>query len=139
MKESLIALRQLFISDQEFPESVEPGVRCLDDPTSILRRTSASALLSRDSWGIAMSADLIASGFTVISLIRIQESLSSFREGDDDGIKDRSELADVMSVGPGDDQRQRDATAVHQKVALGSFFSPGLSGSDQSFLVRGVL
>jgi hypothetical protein len=139
MKESLIALRQLFISDQEFPESVEPGVRCLDDPTSILRRTSASALLSRDSWGIAMSADLIASGFTVISLIRIQESLSSFREGDDDGIKDRSELADVMSVGPCNGQRQRDATPVHQYVALGSFFSPGPSDSARLLPAQGEL
>jgi hypothetical protein len=34
-------------------------------------------------------------------------------------------LTDVMSVGPGNDQRQRDATAVHKDMALASLFSPG--------------
>ena len=34
-----------------------------------------------------------------------------------------------MSVCSGHDDRARDATAVHQKVALASIFSPGPSGS----------
>ena len=60
-----------------------------------------------------MGRYLLASRFTVISLIRIQEPLFSLRKGHDGSFEYRGELADVMSVGPGDDQRQRDATAVH--------------------------
>ena len=139
MKESLVAFRQLLISDEKLSKPVEPGVRRFHDPTSILRRTSASALLSCDSWGVTPSADLLANRFPVISLIRIQEPLSSLRKGDDDGIEHCGELTDVMSMGPGDDQRQRDATAVHQKMTLASLFSPGLSDSDRLLPVREAL
>ena len=113
MEERLVAFRQLLISDEKFSESVEPRVRRLHDPASILRRTSASAPLPCDSWGVPPDADLLANRFPIISLIRIQETLSSLRKGDDDGIEHCGELADIMSMGPGDDQRQRDATCVH--------------------------
>ena len=109
-------------------------MRRFHDPASILRRTSASALLPCDSWDIPPDADLLANRFPVIPLIRIQETLSSLRKGDDDGIEHCGELADVMSMGPGDGKRQRDATCVHQEMTLASFFSPGLSDSDPLLL-----
>lgn len=40
----------------------------------------------------------------------------------------RIELLAVMYVGPCHDERQRDATAVHQQVALAAFFFPDPSG-----------
>ena len=46
-----------------------------------------------------------------------------------DGVKDGCKLADIMSVCPGHDDRQRDATTVHQQVALAPIFSPDPSGS----------
>ena len=139
MKEGLIAFRLLLISDQELSEPVEPGVCRLDDPTTVLWWTPASALPPSDPWGVSPSSDLLAKRFAVISLIRIQEPQSSSRKGNDDGIKDCGELTDVMSMGPGDDQRQRDATAVHQKMPLASLFSPGLLGSDRLLPVREAL
>jgi len=110
-------------------------MRRFHDPASILRRTPASSLLSCDSWSITPDANLFSDGFTVISLIRIQETLRSLRKSDDDGIEHGGELTDVMSIRPGDDQRQRDATCVHQEMALASFFSPGLSDSDPLLLL----
>ena len=139
MKERLIAFRELLIPDQELSESVEPGVCRLDDPTTVLWWTPASALLSCDPWSVTPDADLVANRFSVISLIRIQESPSSLRKGNHDGIEHCGELANVMSMGPADDQRQRDATGVHQDVTLASLFSPGLSGLDQLLPARGVL
>ena len=41
---------------------------------------------------------------------------------DDDGGEYLVNLFAVMEVGPGHDERQRDATAVHQQVALAAFF-----------------
>ena len=139
MKESLIAFRQLLISDQKLSKPIEPGMRRLHDPTPVLRRTSSSTLLPCDPWGVSPSADLLANRFAVISLIRIQEPQSSLGKRNDDGIKDCGELTYVMSMGPGDDQRQRDATAVHQKMPLASLFSPGLLGSDRLLPVREAL
>ncbi len=111
-------------------------MRRFHDPASILRRTPASALLPCDSWSVTPDADLLANRFPVISLIRIQEALSSLRKGDDDGIEHCGDLTDIMSMGPGDDQRQRDATCVHQEMTLASFFFPGLSDSDPLLLSR---
>ncbi len=136
MKERLVAVRQLLISDEKLSKPVEPGVRRFHDPASILRRTAASALLPCDSWSVTSDADLLANRFPVIPLIRIQETLSSLRKSDDDGIEHCGKLTDIMSMGPGDDQRQRDATCVHQEMTLASFFSPGLSDSDPLPLSR---
>ena len=47
---------------------------------------------------------------------------------DHDGLQHLLELCDVMLIGPGHDERQRDATAVHQQVALAPFFFPDRSG-----------
>ena len=86
-----------------------------------------------------MGGYLLARRLTVIPLIRVQEPLSPFWKGHNDGIKDCHKLTDVMSIRPGDDQRQRGATAVHKNMAFASLFFPGLSGSDQLHLERGVL
>ena len=139
MKESLITFRQLLIPDQELTKPVEPGVRRLHDPTPVLRRTPPSALLSYDPWRVASDADLLADRFAVVSFIRIQKPLPSLGKSNDDGVEHCGELADVMSMSPGNDQRQRDATGVHQEMALASLFSPGLSDSDQSLLAREAL
>ena len=43
---------------------------------------------------------------------------------DHDRVEHLVEPFAVMNVGPGHDDRQRNATAVHQQVALGALFSP---------------
>jgi len=134
MNQRFVAFRELLIPDEELPEPIEPGMGRLHHPASVFRGTSASALLSCDPWCIASCADLLANGFAVIPLIRIQEPLPFVRKGNDDGIEHGSKLTDVMSVRPGNDQRQRDATAVHQKVPLAPLFSPDLWDSGQSLL-----
>ena len=101
------------------------------DPTSVLRRTSTSALLSCDPWSIATEANLLADRPAIVPLIRIQEP-PPLGKGNDDCIEYFGELTDIMSMGPGNDQRQRDAMSVHEEVPLASFFSPGLSGSGRS-------
>ena len=113
-------------------------MRGLHDPTTVLRRPPATPLLSCDSWSIASETDLFTDRLTVISLIRIQEGAPSLRAGNDNWIEHRDNLGDVMSMGPGDGKRQRDATGVHQKMALASLFSPDLSGLDRLLPEQGV-
>lgn len=138
MNEGLVTFHKLLIPDKQLPEPVEPGVRCLNNPPPVLRRAPSSPLLPDDSRCIASGANLLTNRFSIISLIRIQKPLSFVRKGNDHGIKHGTELADVMSVRSGNDQRQRDATCVHQEMALGPFFSPDPWDSGQSPLVQGV-
>ena len=49
----------------------------------------------------------------------------------DDCIEHPFELADIMSMGPGYDDRQRDSTAVHQQMTLAAIFFPDPSGWDR--------
>ena len=137
MEKCFIAFSQLLISHQKLPKAIEPGVRSFYHPTSVLRRTPPSPLLSCDPWGVPPEANLLADRLAVVPLIRIQESLPTGKSNDD-CIKHRSELTDVMSIGPGDDQRQRDAMGVHQDMTLASLFFPGLSGSDRPFPGQGA-
>src|SRR5271157_5674240 len=113
MKESLIAFSQLLVSDQKLPKTIEPGVRSFYHPTSVLRRTPPSPLLSRDPRSVTPKANLLTDRLAVVPLIRIQESLP-VGKSNDDCVEHRRELTDVMSIRPGNDQRQRDATSVHQ-------------------------
>ncbi len=138
MNEGFVAFDKFFIPDKQFPESVEPGMCCLNNPPTVLWRTSSSTLLPDDSRCIAAGANLLTNRFSIVSLIRIQEPLSFVREGDDHGIKHGTELTDVMSVRSGNDQRQRDAMGVHQEMALAPLFSPDPWDSGQSPLVQGV-
>ena len=53
-----------------------------------------------------------------------------------DGLKDCSNLADIMSICSGHDDRERDATTVHQQMTLAPIFSPDPSGSPDGFLCQ---
>jgi hypothetical protein len=108
-------------------------------PASILRRTPPLAFLSRNPWDVAPRADLLMGWLPVISLIRIQESELSVRKGNNNRIEHGRELTDIMAMSPGNDQRQRDATPVHEEMTLAPFFSPGLWGSGRRHPARGVL
>ena len=133
-----IALDQLLVSDKQLPEAVEPGVCCLDDPASVLGRPAAFSFLLGDPGNVPPRPDLLVSGLSAVSLIRIQEPLP-FGKRNNDRVENCGKLTDIMTIRPGNDQRQRDAMPVHEDMALASLFFPGLSDSDRWHLVRGVL
>ena len=72
--------------------------------------------------------------FTVIAFVGAKVlRLACFRlwSFNDNAIQDDFQLSYVMSIRPGDDDRERDAMLFHQQMAFASFFSPGPSDSDQ--------
>ena len=56
-----------------------------------------------------------------------------------DGSKHRLQLRNIMPIGPGHDERQRDARTVHQQMALAPIFSPDPSDWGLRFAVPLVL
>ncbi len=53
---------------------------------------------------------------------------------DHDGVRHFMDTLAIIDVGSGHDERQRDATAVYQQMALVSFFFPDPSGSGRQLL-----
>jgi hypothetical protein len=57
---------------------------------------------------------------------------------DHDGLQYRINLGDVVLIGPGHDDRQRDTTPVHQQMSLAPLFSPDRSDFGRPLLVPRV-
>jgi hypothetical protein len=65
--------------------------------------------------------------FAVVPAVGVEKgSFLAFGMVHDSSIQDGLELSDIIAMCSGHDQRQRDATPVHQQVSLGAFFSPDL-------------
>ena len=131
------AALKLLVSDKQLAEAVEPAVADLDNPASRpLRRVSPLGLGLRasahDVRDIAMRFDDLqcAPASVAVAGAKVLAASSAWRLSlDHDRAKHRIELGDVMSIRPGHDERQRDATTVHQQVSLASLFFPDPSGS----------
>ena len=86
---------------------------------------------------VAMALDDLQCRLTTIGRIQTQvlgATLWGCLAFDHDGRQNRIQLRHIMPVRSGHDERQGDATAVDQQVALASFFSPDPSDWLQSAL-----
>ena len=126
-----------FEADQEFAKAVEPGVGALHDPASglvagflFLGCVLPFALL--DVRPVAPHQGRFACWFALVSSVGAQMlrfPLAGRGAFADDAVQSRGKQLHVMLVGPADDERQRDATRVHQQTALAPIFSPCRWGS----------
>jgi len=113
---------KFFVPHQQFAKPVEPTVRHFDNPAACLLLGGAleftgflpSAFDMRD---VAMLLDDFQRGRPGIARVSAQMFVSPdgwIGSIDHDGVKHWLQLGDVMSIGSGHDERQRDATPVHQ-------------------------
>ena len=128
---------ELFVPHQQFAKPVEPTVRHFNNPASGLLVGGALEFIgflpsAFDMRNVAMLLDDFQRGRSGIARVSAQMFVSPDRWAgsfDHDGLKHRLQLGDIMSVGSGHDERQRDATPVHQQMALAPIFFPDPSGS----------
>jgi len=76
---------------------------------------------------IAMFLNNLQNGRSCITSISTQMLVSpDGRAGslNHDGIENGRQLRNIMPIGSGHDERQRDATSVYQQMALAPIFSP---------------
>ena len=132
MVERQESVLELFVAHQQLAKAVEPAMARLDHPAARLLLRVFPLLLSfalaadhmRD---VAVRQDHLHRLVATVARIGAQVFVTAlFGRGflDDDGLKHRLDLRHIVHVGPGDDQRQRDATPVHQQVALAPIFFP---------------
>ena len=123
---------QLFVAHQQFAKPVEPAVAGLNDPATclllgvfvLLICLALSADHMRD---VTVRQDHLHRLLAPVARIGAQVFVAALFGRwalDDDGIKHLLYLRHIVRVGAGDHQRQRDATPVHQQVALAPIFFP---------------
>jgi len=145
--ESGKAAIQLFVANQQLSKAVEPAVADLDNPAaSLLERIAALAcrlLFATHHVGdVAMALHrlfVLCTGVPSIGAEMFASALRRVRPLHHDGIENLLKALAVMHVGPGHDERQRDATPVHQQMTLAAFFSPDPSGWGQCLLAPSAL
>ena len=133
---------EFFVPNQQLTESVEPTVTDLDNPPSrppawITPLGICLCAPAHDMGDVAVVFNGAKVGDTTVARISAQVFASSMRRIlalDDDGSENVVQPLAVMHIRPGDDERQGDATTVHQKVALAAFFSPDPSGLGRRLL-----
>ena len=134
---------QLLVANQQFTEAVEPTAANLHDPAASLVLWIAALarcllLAAHHMRNVAMPLHrlrVLCAGVCGIGAQMFAATPRRVRPLDHDGIEHQLETFAVMHVGPGHDERQRDATPVHQQVAHAAFFSPDPLGWDRYLLV----
>ena len=138
---------ELLVAHEQLAEAVEPAMTHFNDPAPRLlfgvSPLAVGFLASIDDMvDVAVSGDDFQCGFATVPGIGAQvlAAPQAWRwPFDHDGLQHGIELGDVMRVGPGHDDRQRDATTVHQQVTFAAFFSPDQSDSGRPLLAPGAL
>lgn len=140
------AALELLVAHEQFSETVEPAMANLNNPAPglLLRGAPLDCCLrsaTDDVRDVAVAFDGAQMLGTTVACVGAKVFVSPvgwILAFDDNGAEHRIKPLAVVDVGPAHDERQRDATAVHQQVAFASLFSPGPSGSGRQLLVPRV-
>ena len=133
---------QFLVSHEKLSEAVEPAMADLNHPAACLLGRIAplgvSFLAATDNMrNVAVRLDDLQGATAAIAGIGTQVLVATNARRlalDHDGLQHCVELRDVMLIRPGHDERQRDATAVHQQMTLAPLFFPDPSGWDRQTL-----
>src|SRR5574337_82168 len=128
---------ELFVSHEQLTEAIEPAMGNLHDPPSrpllgVAPLELGFLAAANDVRDVAVGLDDAKVLGAAVACIGAKVLAASDRRAfafDDNGIEHLVESFAVIDVGRGHDERQRDATAVHQQVAFAALFSPDPSGS----------
>ena len=113
---------------------VHPGMRPLDHPTSSASFGFVPIFgwrLARNMRNISSRAHLLLGRLTSVAFIHaevLRRFLGRLGPPHHDRVQRLGQQLHVVAIGPGDDKRERGATAVYEQAALGSFFFPDPSG-----------
>jgi len=134
MEQRLEIVCSLFVSHSQLPEVVHPRVRSLDDPapgSPLGLKPTGSRSLSRHVRDVTPRPHFLLGGFAAVAFIHAEVLRFAgrwLRPMDHNRVQRLRQQLHVVPIGPGDDKRERGATAVHQQAALGPFFFPGQWG-----------
>jgi len=124
----------LLVTHAQLAIVVHPGMRPLDHPAPSASLGFVSSLggpLAGNMRDIAPRAHLLLGRLAPVAFVHaevLRLMLGRLGPPNHNRVQRLGQELHVVPIGPGDDKRERGATAVHQQAALGSFFSPDRSG-----------
>lgn len=118
-----------FISNDETAELVEPCEGSLDDPSMLSQMLAAFDAASRDAWCDASGTQIVSAPAAVVALVGMQlvgppSGAAASLAHRPDGVDDRVEGLDIVTIRAGQNDGERDASPVDQKVAFGAGLAP---------------
>ena len=136
MKKSQVTRNHFLKPDQKLPKPVEPRVSHFDNPSpGFVPRDFFQGLLFNSPGNtmgkIPTGQDRQSGRMSQVPLVgkKILFPSAVFRRSHHLAIQHDLNLGHIVSIGSGHDERERDATGVHQKMALAPFFFPDPSDS----------
>lgn len=114
-----------FPADAEPLEAVEPGKSPLDDPPVHAQAAAVPGAAACDDWHDAAGPDLVAVDVVVVASVcehglRFTPGPAGPSPDRWNGIEQRHELGDVVTVAASEDDRERGAVSVGDQVMLGT-------------------
>jgi len=134
MQQGLEIRRFLLVAHAQFAVVVHPRVRPLHHPATRPALGSVAGLrhsLLGHVRDISPLSHLFVgrlAGVTLVHTEILRPTLCRPRPRNYDRVQRLGQQLHVVPIGPGDDKRERGATAVHEQAALGPFFFPDRSG-----------
>ena len=132
MEERQVVSGLFLVAHQYFAEPVKPRMASFHNPS-----------MGSIFWVFDFGGNLLADGFNMgrivsfkhdfvcfsprISFVRakvLRRLIGNGRPFYDHRVQYFFQLSDIMKIGPGHDERERDATFFHQQISFASFFSP---------------
>jgi len=124
----------LLVADKQLAKAGEPRVRDFDDPAPralALRPLGAFLAAGPHMRGVVPRDHVLPRRGADETGVGAQVLLGTWCNRwprDHHRVESGHQLGDVISIGRGHDDRQRDATGVHQQHSLASIFFPGRWG-----------
>jgi hypothetical protein len=140
MDERELAVVEFLEAYEQLPKAVEPTVCGLDDPAPVLWwRTSSGFSLLPNPGDVPAQRDDIQRRLPGVATVAEQDHAPTRSRSAAPGFEECLKPRDVVPIGAGDANRQRDPTRVDQGMPLASIFLPGPSGCGRLTLGRGAL
>lgn len=112
-------------ADTQAPEVVQPTDGALDHPAGLAQAAAVRLTTTRDACRNALRVQLATLLVVIVAAVRLHERrlgqrAARFAANRRKGFDQRDQLRDVVAVGPGQDQRERDTLRFGDEVVLGA-------------------
>ena len=126
-----------FVTDNQAPELVDPSKGALDDPSVLAQMLAAFDAAAGNARRDVSSLQVTPAAIEVVSLVGVElgrsvPGPSSSLTNRVDGVNNAGQGLAVVAVGSGQGDGERQATPIHDDVALGAWLAPvGWVGTDR--------
>lgn len=116
---------QALETNTQAPEVMQPGVRAFDDPAGLAKTAAVRLATPGDFGGDARGVQGLAVLVMVVATIGLNDvglgqRATTLAADRGNGLDQRQKLGDIVAIGAGQDERERDALRFGNEMVLGA-------------------